>query len=614
MQKILLLFLCLSSVAHARWAEISEAPYSMQNIEVYNKVKPSGASDIQYQHTIVIKKESARTQQGLYRFRYNPAAESVDHIEAWTMNGDKKFVVKKSDIEIKPLAHSGPGYDTLNQVSIAYPNVEINSKLELRYHMAHKVPSVPGYYSEHFTVGQNMLVENYHETWDAEMPIYSEIYDHDSVLDVKTSPKKIEVSLKKPVYRQVLEEKDILSDPGTLVWVGISSIKDWNQFPQKTIKAYEDVINSALPEKFEKIYSGAVPIKDQIEQINYVTSNLAETLRYLGDWRLVKGAYHPHTLKQISDSGYGDCKDMSVSAGSILRKLGYTVHAVFINRTNEHVDSPIALPVARYNHAIIHIEKDGKSYWVDPTNFTSSVQRIYSDIDDRDAVVLDPQGAAKRFTDKINADSKIFKIDLSFNFVNESQIKGEGQIQLLGNASESMTGAALSSSKNKTDYRLITWATKIPNLTEWKFDNYDLTSRIVKDFSTKFTYGADWQPLNTSVGKGYVVSAIPTVSVMNIPLKERASALYVSDPHEYYRTLRFKAPNLARNQNLKCDADTKWFSYKRDLAKESDSLVLKDYFELRVTKVSLDELKSNDFKNAQKSLLTCMGDFVLVFD
>ena len=164
------------------------------------------------------------------------------------------------------------------------------------------------------------------------------------------------------------------------------------------------------------------------------------------------------------------------------------------------------------------------------------------------------------------------------------------------------------------DYRLITWATKIPNLTEWKFDDYDLTSRVVKDFSTGFTYAADWQPMNTSVGKGYLISAPGVVSAFNIPLKDRASALFVGDPHQNFRTLKFKASNLARNQNLKCDGDTKWFAYKRNLAKESDALVLSDFVSLKNTTVNLEDLKSKEFKVAQKSLLTCMGDFVLVFD
>lgn len=613
MKKIFIISLLLSSVSNARWAEISEATYAVKKVEVYNKVKVTGAYTTNFYQLTEIKKDAARLQQGLYRFTYNPAAENLVHIEAHTINGRKKIKVKKTDIEIKSLANNGPGFDTLNQVSIAFPNVDVGSKLELKYQIKRTKPTVPQFFSEYFSVGQNRLIENYRETWDAEMNIYAEVHDPEGYLEVKTQKKKIEINLKKPIYKQVVEEKEIHFDPKTLVWVGVSNIQDWKDFPKKTIAAYEEVINSKLPEKFEKIYQAAISIENPIEQMNFVTSKLAEGLRYLGDWRLVKGAFHPHTLEQIVQSGYGDCKDMTVSTASILRKLGYTVHAVFVDRSHEHLKSPLKLPVSRYNHAIVWALKNNQEYWIDPTNFTSSVQRIYPDIANRDAIVLKPTGAVQMYTDQIKPSSKVYKIELDINFKSKSEIDGTGKLQMLGFAAESTTGSGLSNSKAKNDYRLITWATKMSNLTSWSFADYDLTSRIVKDFATDFTFKADWQPVNTSAGKGYLVEAINAVKGVNIPLKDRVSSLFLTDPYQYYRKLNFKADNFAHHQKINCEGDTPWFAYKRVFEKANDQLILNDFAELKNNAIVVDDIKSADFKSTQQAFLSCMGDFVLVF-
>ena len=57
--------------------------------------------------------------------------------------------------------------------------------------------------------------------------------------------------------------------------------------------------------------------KTDVEQLNAVTSGVAESIRYVGDWRLVKGAFNPRPLATIARSGYGDCKDFTVTAGAI---------------------------------------------------------------------------------------------------------------------------------------------------------------------------------------------------------------------------------------------------------------------------------------------------------
>jgi hypothetical protein len=344
-----------------------------------------------------------------------------------------------------------------------------------------------------------------------------------------------------------------------------------------------------------------------------VTSKLADTLRYLGDWRLVKGAYHPRTLELISTSGYGDCKDMSVSTASILTRLGFKAHAAFVNRNFDLIPSPIKLPAVYFNHAIVWAEKDGKEYWVDPTNHTSSSRRIYPDIANHQTVILDPAGPRESKTPPGTAESNSIVISLDINFKNESELAGKGKIQLLGFASESIAGDELSSSKAQLDYRLVTWATNLPDLISWKFDDYDLRSRIVKDFSTNFSFEAGWQSFTSSSGKGYLVPQAGMVKIVNASLNDRESSLLLADPFQYTRIIKVSGKNIQNTGKINCDGSFKWFDFSREIKKEDESFVLKDFFSIKNPVIDIKDLKTAEFKAAQKAFANCVGDFAFIF-
>ncbi|MCC2677485.1 MAG: hypothetical protein K0R29_61 [Pseudobdellovibrio sp.] len=603
-----------ASVSLARWGKVSESPYILKLNEVKNKIKANGAFESKFYRLIEIKNEQGRNSQGLYKFNFNPEAEKLVSIEAKTINGSKEYEVPEADIVIKPLSSSGPGFDTQNQVSVAYPNVEIGSQLELKYHLVRTKPSLPGYFNDHFTIGRHVAIENYNEIWESEGPLYVEVFDPGKFLNVTKSKNKIEVLLVKPIYTEIYEEKNSIYAPESLTWVGVTNIEKWSDFPKATITAYEDVIKSELPASYKAILEEAKKETDPYSQIDAVTSRLADTLRYLGDWRLVKGAYHPRTLEVISGSGYGDCKDMTVSTAAILTRMGFKAHAAFVNRNFDLIASPIKVPAVYFNHAIVWAEKDGKEYWIDPTNHTSSARRIYPDIADHKTVILAPEGARESKTPAGTPESNSIKIDLDIVFKNDSELTGKGRINLAGFASESITGDELSSSKAQLDYRLVTWATNLPDLTGWKFDNYNLRSRIVKDFSVGFNFQAGWQTLVSSAGKGYAVPQAGIVKVVNTSLTDRESSLLLADPFEYRRSLRVSGKDMQNAGKLNCEGKYKWFDYSRKIKEDDDALILQDFFSIKMPIIPISDLKSADFKKAQKLFVNCVGDFAFIFE
>jgi len=602
-----------SNILQARLASFNESDAVFKLISVKNEVHANGTYDEYYRSIIEIKKESARSDFGIYRLKFNPLSESLVSIEAQTTNKGKVFPVKKSDIVIKPLAHPGPGFDTQSQLSVAYPNVEIGSLLEIKFHLKRRIAPIPHFYGRQYNLGTYGLVEKYEETWVSPKPLYLEIKDPDMYLETSQTQNKIEIKLKKPLYFKALEENNAIYSPSSLVWIGVSNIQSWSEFPKTTLQYYENVITAPLPELYEAILNKAEKISTPSDQINFITSQLEEKIRYLGDWRLVKGAYHPRSLNEITKSGYGDCKDKSVSTASILRRLGYQAHVAVINRSEKHIRNPLRLPTNHFNHAIVWAFKDGREYWIDPTNFTSYVQRIYPDISHRQTIIFKPNEAIPTETPALDAATNKIESQLEFNFDDSQELQGKGTIQLLGAAANSITGKSLLDSKNQIDFMIAKWMTNINDLLEWKFDPFDLSSRIVSDFKTNFTFKARWKPITTSMGFAFLRYAREAIGNLNIPLKNRISSLFVSNPFSFSNTIDFVGKNMSMSKDLFCDGRSQWFDYQRDVKNYKDKITLKETLVIKQNIISIDDLKTPEFYQEQQKILTCMGDFALVF-
>ena len=375
--------------AEARWAEPSEATATTNFSHYKIKVRKDGSSTIVTETQTEILKDSARDSEGLWRFTYDSSTSKLKIIEAKTINKDGTFEVPKNDREDKPLASRGAGFDVINQVTIGFPRVNVGSKLYLKTEETESRATIPGY----FFMLRALMYRSYQNLTldiESEIPLELNTFDPEGFFKTEKSAKKIHLELKRPYYKSVVEEPDEITDPSKFVWLAISSAKNWSDFPKATLDAYEKDLTSDLPASYKKIAEKAKVKTTPTDQINTVTSEVASQMRYVGEWKELEGLWHPRSLETITQSGFGDCKDFSLSTAAILRTLGYDSHIAWVMRRREFQQGPLDDKVLNVNHAIVRAEKDGQVYWIDPTNITSQAQTIYDDIANRRTYVLYP--------------------------------------------------------------------------------------------------------------------------------------------------------------------------------------------------------------------------------
>ncbi len=149
--------------------------------------------------------------------------------------------------------------------------------------------------------------------------------------------------------------------------VRVADVMSWAQVAEVFAGGYAPP--DALPAELEAL---AVEIED-------ASSDLAvRAVRALGvvqrDLRyhsvsLGEGGFTPRPIERIWATRAGDCKDASRLLTALMRRLGLDACPALVNtfigqRLN---DSPP--DVLAFNHCIVRLQLDGRTYWLDPTSY-----------------------------------------------------------------------------------------------------------------------------------------------------------------------------------------------------------------------------------------------------
>ncbi len=621
-----LISLCFSNSALARWANSNDADHRYEFWKSSIQMEKDGTYTREVEFKATILKNSAINSLGNFVLTYNKQSEEVTILSAQTINGEKLFPVDQKFIEDKPLASSPSGFDQAHQILITFPHVGIKSEIQLRYRIHRKSPPYKGFFSYSRTFRNNWLLKAEINIQSA-LPLFYKLNDpHDfftiSYQTHKDKSKKHELSLnlKRPIYKRIVDERRAFLDLNLFPRIEAASEKDWSRMVEGLAPRYEDRIAEPLPEMYQDILKSAQKLKTgSEEQINFVMSSLLDKIRYMGDWRPINGGYVPRPLAAIAETGFGDCKDLSVSLSAILNQLGFESKIALVLRSFAyHSSFEFALPNAMaFNHAIVRAEINGQTFWLDPTNFLVYSRSAFADVSGRPALVLKQPISQMTRTPELSSSGSEYQLLQNFEIVDKQLIKVTGSIHFKGLSASSFTGASLRQSKESIDHQLIqVTGADISTLKQWEVEDYDLSSRVVKDFSVQLSYimkkNNSLTGYTTQLGPVFFFPYPLNLQYLFISPEDRASDLFLGQP----RTIVFisKLNNIEPVGDLKfdCDIQSPWLSASRELA-STQPLTIKDRYEFKRKEISAQELQSEDFLKLQDSLKRCFAHFAMIY-
>ena len=648
---LFLFFLSIPFFTEARWASQEDAGLRYDLWRSVIKVEKDGTYTEEIKFKVRILKDSAIDSFGNFLLTYNGRSQKLKVLSAKTIKEGKSFPVDSKFIEDKPLASSPSGFDQMRQILIAFPHVEVGSDVYLRYRYQNKIAPYEDFFSYSKTFGDKWYKKAEVEI-QSDLPLYYDLndpqdffklsYHTDQVVPIlvpifhpknfvkffqmywnriwKKKKYKLTLSLKQPLYKGILDEKYVFSNLDLLPWIEVASDKKWSGMVQHIVPKYQERIAEPLPEFYRDILKSAQKFEaGSQDQINFVISSLIEKIRYMGDWRPINGGHVPRSLSTIVKTGFGDCKDLSVSLSALLKHLGFKAQVALVSRSSAyHSSYEYTLPNKKaFNHAIVRAEIKDRVFWLDPTNFSVYSHGIFSDIADRPALILEHPNPRMLRTKKPESSEAELRLLRDFQITENDQVRVKGAIHFKGRSAISFAGASLNRSKESIDYSFIKYTgADISTLKEWTVGDYDLSSRIVKDFSVEVFYTMEknnpFSGYKSQLGSLFFSPYLGDVQIFFIRTKDRVSDLFLGQPRRVVFISKLNNMRPLGNFNMDCHLESKWLEARRHV-ESVKPLTIKDIYEFKQAEVPVAEIKSEEFLKLQKDLKNCFVHFAMIY-
>lgn len=610
---------CIALPAQARWATPLDVDTAIESFNRTIYVRKNGAYTETIEMLSVPLKESGKDKLVHHSLTYNASNATLKILEAKTIDEQgKEHKVNPKHIEDKPLASSPHGFDQMNQILIAFPNVSLKSKVYLKYEQTIQEPISPGFFSMDFAFGFEYLKSaEVHIT--SEIPLFMKKNDPELFLTLQQKQSEklhyLDIVVQKPVLKFPIDENFAASNGHTMPWVTLSTVQTWPEFGNLFVKRYETVTHQPLPALFNQIATEANTETTLIDKINKVTMRLAENITYMGDWRTIKGGYIPRDLAEIAKTKIGDCKDFSASTTAILRKMGIPAHVALVYR-GEELRSPNNLPTTMaFNHAFVRVQTPDQTLWIDPTNFSSFAQGLYPDIAEKRALVLDSTGPMLMETPSINEKESIVSLikEIILPKTETDATTVSGRLTLKGRYTLDLIGADLQASKDVINRGIISSITDESRTLDWKIEPYKLDSRVVHDLNFQFTLTEKHSETKTTAGKALLLRSQNLIPKLLTKTKGRVSDLQFELPGTYIMEQLLPKVSLVGKDLSHCKVNSPWFDGSRTIKDTPAGIQVVEEYVVKKHKISNTELQSKAYAEFQTKIYSCFGDTALVY-
>jgi tetratricopeptide (TPR) repeat protein len=204
---------------------------------------------------------------------------------------------------------------------------------------------------------------------------------------------------------------------------------DWyEQYPAIQLSqfaAWKDVVDAALPlftipnppdpalVNLEKQIKSST--HSDAERLLRVIRFTQEEIRYTG-LELGSGAYRPSPPQEVLRRRYGDCKDKTLLAVTLLRDLGIEAAPALVStRWDTHLHDRLASP-GNFNHAIVKARLGSKTYWLDVTTSAQAGDLQHTvQADFGEALVVSPGVTGLETMPREQPDGPLVTADVEFD-------------------------------------------------------------------------------------------------------------------------------------------------------------------------------------------------------
>jgi len=213
---------------------------------------------------------------------------------------------------------------------------------------------------------------------------------------------------------------------------GIKGVNnDWDDFGKWV---YNDLTKNTqvLPQKVkDEIKTLTTNAETDIDKAKIIYEYMQNKTRYISV-QVGIGGWKPMLASDVDRLGYGDCKGLSNYTKALLDEVGVESHYAIIYGGKGIRDFDKDFSVVQGNHAILGIPNNNDYIWLECTSQTVPFGYNANFTDDRDALVITPDGGKivhtkiYKTSDNLQASKAVINLDSKGNVLAQITIESSG--------------------------------------------------------------------------------------------------------------------------------------------------------------------------------------------
>lgn len=337
------------------------------------------------QQTTILK--DAGRELGSYTVWAN-AGDKVEVEEAYTLQPDgRKLKVPSRDIQQGDVPGEN-GFQGHRFIKLAFPEVAVGSTLVIRQRRQEAQVAPFANLSERIRMDADAVrYDQLNLRIESDQPLHWRSKYADGLFQVaqQHEGRVLTASLTQPLFLDTTESSHRFRfrlGPQ----LEVSTEPDALRYLAPVAQAFEQRLRDALPSRAQSTVDSVKGLPWQ-QQVAAILRDVNERIRYMGDLRRSDNGYIPFTLAQIEQRGFGDCKDMALTLAAMLRAAGLQAEVALVQAGVDNTP-PLVTPHGYLNHAIVHLQVEGRDYWLDGTQKLNALGGVVSQLEDRPAYLL----------------------------------------------------------------------------------------------------------------------------------------------------------------------------------------------------------------------------------
>lgn len=611
--KLLIFLVILPLISYARWAELTEYDFALSDFETVYDIKKDGTYEVSFfKEFEILTTEGVKTFSS-YQENFNPHTTKLTFQEAWVENDGGKVPLLSSAI-LESTPPSKNDFDPQTTWLIKLSDIKVGSKFGIRYKLTVSKPLVDGHFSYAYYFGLNgVWIKKGSLIFKSQMPLEIAAEDPTKSLTIQSFKKKqdeLKITIAKPIMQKTIQERGVIPK-SLLCAVFVSSSKNWDLIRRQFQSRFDLNFNGPVIPEVEAIIEQVKKRNELEDRVSILLSLLNAKLKHVDDWRFINGQFSLRSFKDIFKSGYADDKEFAALASMILKKLGHSAEIALLEKSPAVLNSVRSMPLpvaANFNHAIVRVETQADTFWVDPSLTVNFGMNLPEDVLGKIVLMLNQNSEVDKIPPRNTLPAVMSVVN---DYVKEgATVNSQSKLNLTGVFAHNLFQRFVPGfSKKDLEKRVLGFMSGKVGVESAEFGPYVMT--INEFHNLKFSAHLKGMEIFQKDEKGtsfYWPDFNFPYQPFTTHYDDRVGSLYLGEPQEYRIELNFKDMIPINRDVLKaCEVNSRWFNYSRRLRVIGGGFSVLQSFELKVDEIPVHELKSQEFKLKGQDLNRCLA-------